>query len=136
MICSNTGDRQLSTILVVQDSNIPLAADSKILNSFKEVYVSIGQGTGTLLWIQQNQPDLIILNLEGSKIAELDLIAALKLDWLTRHIPILAIVNQSDRFQAANLDCDAYIAKSYSTLELEKAICSLVSNPVCLSYAS
>ncbi len=133
MISCKNDDPRLPTILVVQDSKTELISNSIIANSFKQVYVSIDQNSHTLAWIQQNQPDLIILNLEWSKLREMDLVTALRLDWLTRNIPILAI---GDCIYLFNLDCDACLIEPYSTSDLEKAICSLISSPVCLSYAS
>jgi len=132
MISSKNDDSRLPTIIVVQDSTTKLILNSIIENSFKQVYIS-SQNSNTLGWIQQNQPDLIILKIEWSKLKEMDLVATLRLDWLTRNIPILAI---GDGISLLNLDCNAYLVEPYSTSDLEKAICSLISSPVCLSYAS
>ena len=141
MISTNLNIKQLPAVLIVQDRSEKLALNSLIVNSFQQTYISITESvtknSNILVWIQQNQPYLIILNLAWSKINELDLITALRLDWLTRDIPILAIAKcKKDRFRVMNLDCNAYLFKPYSTLELEQTICSLVANPICLSCAS
>ena len=176
MVCDSIGVRQLPAIAIVQDSSTKLPSDSSVINSFKQIYISATKNVNILLWIQQNQPDLIILNLELSKISELDLVAALRLDWLTRNIPILVTINSHnwatpitentpiswqttsrpqglaseshktsplghntqpwDCLQVMNLDYDACLVKPYSTLELEKTVCSLVCSPACYSYAS
>ena len=141
MIFSNSNIRHLPAILIVQDSQEKLTLNSLGINSFQQTCISVTESvtknTDIFSWIQQNQPDLIILNLEWSKISELNLTTTLRLDWLTRNIPILAIANRkSDRFWITNLDCDAYLFKPYSKLELETAIVSLVSNFAGFSYAS
>ena len=123
-------------MLVIQDSTEILASDSAILNSFKQVYKTVTKSFDTLIWIQQNQPALIVLNLEDLEIDELDLVTALRTDWLTRNIPILAIADKCNRFRISNLDCDEYLSKPYSISKLEKAICSLVYSPSCTRYAS
>lgn len=104
-----------------------------ILDSFKKVYVSVSNNTNILHWIQQHQPDLIILDLNSSKTFDWDLITALKLDWLTRDLPILVISDEfSNRLQCkTNIDCNACLTKPYSTTELEQVICSLVDLPNC-----
>ena len=136
MMYGNANARQMPAMLVIQNSTKVLALDSAILNSFRQVYKSVTKSIDTLVWIQQNQPALMVLNLEDLEIEELDLVTALRTDWLTRNIPILAIADKCNRFKIANLDCDRYLLKPYSALELERAICSLVSSPSCMRYAS
>lgn len=127
-------DQYSPTVLVVKDDQTRLVSDSLVLDSLHKVYLPVLQAREILSWVQQHQPDLIILDLEWLQIVNLELIAVLRLDWLTRNIPILVITDSSTKqFQSrANLDYDAYLIKPYSTIELEQAICSLVSSPTCL----
>lgn len=124
-------------ILVVQNRPANLATNSDILNYFSKVYVSLFDVTEILLWIQQNQPDLIILDLPWLEITEAELITALRLDWLTRNIPILILSNICTNWSdiVPDLDYNACLCKPYLTSELEKLVCSLVSTPACLAYA-
>ena len=133
MIPCKNDDPRLPVILVVQDSKTELTSNSIIINSFRQVYISIHQNSNILVWIQQNQPDLIILNLEWSKLGDMGLVTALRSDWLTQNIPLIAI---GDCTSLLNSDCDARLVKPYSTSDLEKTICSLISSPVCLKCAS
>ncbi len=123
----------LPTILIARDHSTKLIFDSPILASFNQVYVPIIEATAILAWVQQRQPDLIILDIQWSKIVELGLITTLRLDWLTRNIPIVIISSLSEqKIQLkTNLDGDAYLTKPYSTQELEKVVCSLAPCPAC-----
>ena len=125
----------LPTVLIVNDEGEKLTANSAIFASLNQVSMSISEAIKVLSWIQQNQPDLIILNLELRQIIKLQLVAALRLDWLTRKIPIMVITNSNRRFQLGKkLDCDVCLIKPYSAIELGKAICSLISTPACEVY--
>lgn len=125
------------TILVVKNDQAELASDSPILASFNKFHIPLVPATEILSWVQQHQPDLIILDIEWSEIVKSELIAVLRLDWLTRNIPILVITNFSANQlkPRANVDCDACLMRPYSAIELEQAICSLLSGVnVCLPF--
>ena len=122
--------QKIQTILIVNDDRTKLSDNSTVLTSFKIIYFSITEALSILPWVQQHQPDLIILDLEWSKVLELQLIASLRLDWLTRSIPILMITNLPPVPSAASLDYNACLIKPYSLFELEQNICSLLSLPV------
>ena len=119
------------TLLIVNDNRAELSANSTVLTSFNQIYFSIAEAPSILSWVQQHQPDLIILDLEWSEVVELQLIATLRLDWLTRTIPILVIADSAPSQSVASLDYNAYLTKPYSLFELEETICSLISLPVC-----
>ncbi|MEL6495569.1 MAG: hypothetical protein AAFQ41_10675, partial [Cyanobacteria bacterium J06623_7] len=59
------------------------------------------------------------------------LISTLKLDWLTRNIPILTIGDSLRQKSLNSLNYDAHLTKPYSLSELEQTICSLVCLPAC-----
>ncbi|MEO1672163.1 MAG: hypothetical protein AAFR77_15510 [Cyanobacteria bacterium J06631_2] len=117
----------MQTLLVVSDNKMQFAPQSHISTAFNLVNISILEPAAILSWVQQYQPDLVILNLEWSQVIDLQLITALRLDWLTRSIPILMLGNSSISEQtSAALDYDAFLSKPYSNSALERAICSLV----------
>lgn len=121
------------TILLVSNDRNLLSSDSLIINSLNQVCISILEATQVITWIQQHQPDLIILDLGWLEIINLQLITALRLDWLTRNIPIAIITNSEKQpfCSLATLDYDACLIKPFSTQELEQTICSLISIPAC-----
>lgn len=99
--------------------------------------MSILEFAKILPWVQQYQPDLIVLDLASSQIINLQLIAALRLDWLTRNIPILILAGSTSKQieLLEQLDYNDFLIKPYSSVELGKKICSLVSTPACKIYA-
>ena len=131
-------EKRSPTIFIIQVSKTRLASDSLVLDSFDKIYIPLSEKTNILGWIQQHQPDLIILDLQRSEITDWSIVTILKLDWLTRNIPILVISNEfSNRFQCVqNFNCDACLIKPYTTVELEEVICSLVYVRACETYAN
>ncbi len=135
---STTFNYRSKTVLIVNNNGVKLGSNSLILASFHQVFLSVSEVHPAISWVQQHQPDLIILDLEWSPIAQLQLITALRLDWLTRNIPIMLIVNSTVKGLGINeqLDYDACLVKPYSMTDLERTICSLVSTPACELYAT
>ncbi|MEM8676193.1 MAG: response regulator [Cyanobacteria bacterium P01_G01_bin.67] len=128
----------LPSVLVVSNSKTMLISNSSVIASLDQVCISILEATKILPWVQQHQPDLIILDISWSQIIKLQLIAALRVDWLTRNIPILVITSsRSQQLQSwETLDYDACLFKPYAMKELEQTICSLVSTPACETYSN
>ena len=119
------------TVLVVGNSKAQQLKNSSLLASLNCVYLSAFQDN-IISWIQQHQPDLIVLELDWSQVVHLQLVSALRLDWLTRLIPIIAIVGLTAQKlrSAEQLDCDCLV-EPYSLSELEQSICKLVPLPTC-----
>lgn len=128
-LCSPT------VLLVSNDLNL-LITDSSIINSLNQVCISILEAAKIITWVQQHQPDVIILDLGWSEIINLQLIATLRLDWLTRNIPIAIVASSGvQQFHSgARLDYDVCLVKPFTTQELEQTICSLISTPACECY--
>lgn len=119
------------TILVVSNGKAQQLKKSTLLASLNCVYLSAADDS-IISWIQQHQPDTIVLELDWSQVVHLQLVSALRLDWLTRLIPIIAIVglNAQKLRSAEQLDCDCLV-EPYSLSELEQSICKLLSLPAC-----
>ncbi|MEY2856428.1 MAG: hypothetical protein RLZZ74_737 [Cyanobacteriota bacterium] len=73
-------DRQpcSQTLLIVNNSQEKLTPSCSILASFNQIYISILEAPTILPWIQQHQPDLIILDLEWFQVIDLQLITTLR----------------------------------------------------------
>ena len=124
----------LQTLLVVNKGQTELDLNSPVLASFHQVCISSLATTKIITLVQQHQPDLVILDLEWLEAVDSQLIPALRLDWLTRNIPILLITDTSGLQSLQNLDYDVRLHRSCSLLELEKTICFLTSISVCESH--
>lgn len=122
-------------ILIIQNNREQqqLGANSRILAWHDQVYIYSKKATTILSGVQQHQPDLVVLDLELFQIKEMELISLLRLDWLTRTIPIIIVTNLASQSKLAttNLDYDASLVKPYSLQELERVICSLLPTPEC-----
>lgn len=117
-------------ILIISNNKTKLTLSCSILAFFNQFQITFDEQE-TLSWIHQHQPDLIILDLKESE--QLPLVTTLKLDWLTRDIPMIAIIDSTARQldPSANLNDDACLSKPYSVVELEQKICSLVLTCKC-----
>lgn len=127
----------LPTVLVINNNQSKLPSDSLLLASLNQVCIPMMESSKILDWIQQHQPDLIVLDIAWSQIINLQLIAALRLDWLTRNIPIMIITGSTmpQIEMLGQLDYDAFLIKPYSVAELGEKICSLLTTPVCEVYS-
>ena len=124
-----------STILIVQDRSEKIELDSPILTNSNVVCFSNLENTTLLSWIQQNQPDLIILKLMQTEESFSSLITPLRLDWLTRNIPIIVTGDIFTLKSVANLDFNASLTTPYSAKELDGVICSLIRTSGCQIFA-
>ena len=126
------------SILIARDYQEQLELNSEILAASEQVYVPVINVTAILAWVQQHQPDLIVLDIKSSEIVKSGLITALRLDWLTRGISILVIsdLSPTNAMSQSDLDCDAYLTRSSSSVKLEETICSLVPSPLCQPVVS
>ena len=125
------GNSHSPTILIVQNSFRKLELDSSILSLFNIVHLSQSENTAVLSWIQQNQPDLIVLELDCLEKPYESLITSIRLDWLTRDIPIIVTGNKFVLQSMNNLDYDACITTPYLAKKLYRVICSLIDSPFC-----
>ena len=124
-------DGRLPTIFIVRDNERKIELNSRILSAFNLIYCSGSQNRKNLSWIQQNQPDLIIVECEHSLNSCSSLITPLKLDWLTRDIPIIIAGNRFALKSIADLDYNACLNLPYSGVDLDRIICSLIGLPIC-----
>ena len=128
-------NEHLPTILVVRDSQRKIELNSHILSAFNVVCLLKAQDTAILIWIQQNQPDLIVIEYNSLLEPYSNLITPLKLDWLTRNIPIVVAGNRFTLKSIENLDYDACLNSPYSATDLDRVICSLLRLPNCHIFA-
>ncbi|MEL6495006.1 MAG: hypothetical protein AAFQ41_07760, partial [Cyanobacteria bacterium J06623_7] len=61
------------TLLILNRDQARLSAHSTVLASFNQIYFSFAGTSNILPWIQQNQPDLIVLDFTWSETVNLQL---------------------------------------------------------------
>ena len=119
------------TVLVVEDNEDNLIYISTALALLNCHSIITKDAIKSLSLAQENQPDMIILDIKMPKLSGIDLINLLKLDWLTRNIPVIAVTALA-REQEKKLILDAgfndYLVKPFLIEDLEQIICSHILN--------
>jgi len=104
----------MATILVVEDNPTNMQLSSFLLESANYTVLAATTAEMALALAQEQQPDLILMDIQLPGMDGLQATALLKADEATRHIPVfaltaLAMKGDEERIRAAG--CDGYIAK-------------------------
>jgi CheY-like chemotaxis protein len=121
-----------ATILVVEDDQDNLTYISTALSLFNYHCLIAENALTALSLAQQRQPDLILLDVRMPEISGIELLKILRLDWLTKSIPVIAVTALAgDREQEMikNAGFDGCLVKPYLLEELEQIVYSHISNP-------
>jgi len=113
------------TILVVEDNPDNLAYVSTALELFRCRCLTAPNAIEGLSLAQRYQPNLILMDILMPEIDGIELLKILKLDWLTRTIPVVAMTALSGRKARAAIaqaGFDGFLLKPYSLEELEMII--------------
>jgi CheY-like chemotaxis protein len=108
---------QMPRILVVEDnlmhySVIRITLEMHGFNNLECVH----DGQNALATVEQNPPDLILLDLDLPVITGYQVAANIRGNPYLRHIPIFAVtssINDQVRYQALEAGCDEFIPKPY-----------------------
>lgn len=113
--------RQAPCVLVVEDEG----AQREVLNYNLEAegfeVVVADNGEDALLLVQEEQPDLIVLDWMLPKVSGIEVCRQVKADPATRSIPIIMLSARSeevDRVRGLETGADDYVVKPYSVVEL------------------
>ena len=119
------------TILAIEDDEDNLLYISSALNLFNYRCLTASNAMLGLSIAQRWQPDLILLDVKMPHISGIELVKILKIDWLTRKIPVVAVTALA-REKEKRIILDAgfrdYLLKPYLLKELENIICSNITN--------
>jgi CheY-like chemotaxis protein len=118
-----------ATILVVDDNpiNLKLVSDLLCFEGYRVVKAEDGEQAAAS--VQQDPPDLILLDVDLPGIDGLTLTERLKSDQVTAHIIIVALTAfamRGDRQRAMAAGCDAYVTKPIDTRELPGQVAELL----------
>lgn len=120
-----------TTILVVEDDEDNLIYIATALTLFNYRCLSAKTALTGLSLAQQWQPDLILLDVRMPQIDGLELLKMLKLDLLTKAIPIIAVTalaGKREQKMIVDAGFDGCLIKPYLLEELEDIICSHIFN--------
>ncbi len=101
-------------ILIVEDNELNMKLLHDVLEAHGYQTIVTGTGEAALALARDEQPDLILLDLQLPDISGLDVARRLKEDRETRTIPVVAVTAFAmvgDERKALTSGCDAYVAK-------------------------
>jgi len=111
-------------ILLADDDDAVHAAVRRVASKFGHELISVNRGSTVVEQAIQTSPDVIVLDIEFPDADGRDLLAALKRDPRTAHIPVLVWsgrrANTSDSRIALDLGAEDYVEKSDAQLMLRK----------------
>jgi two-component system cell cycle response regulator DivK len=120
----------MATILIVEDNPANMKLTSLLLDNVGHtVLCAVDAETGLTL-ARDDQPDLILMDLQLPGMDGLAATALLKQDPATAAIPVIALTAMAmkeDREKSKVAGCDAYIAKPLRYKELYAAIDTLLA---------
>jgi CheY-like chemotaxis protein len=121
----------VATILVVDDNPINLKLVSDLLAFEGHRVIKAADGEEAADRVQQDPPDLILLDVDLPGIDGLTLAKRLKADSQTADIIIVALTAfamKGDRQKAMAAGCDAYVTKPIDTRELPAQVAELLQH--------
>ena len=101
-------------ILIVEDNELNMKLLRDVLEAYGYATITTAQGAAALTLARENQPELILMDLQLPDISGFDAVGRLKADQETRTIPIVAVTAFAmvgDERKALMSGCDAYVAK-------------------------
>jgi two-component system, cell cycle response regulator DivK len=116
-------------ILVVEDDRLSLVLLRQLLTAQGYEILQSPEGWDGISRARNEQPDLILMDIQLPDISGLDAILLLKQDDQTRDIPIIAVtafVTPEVKAKALKSGCDAYVAKPLNISNLLRTVESLL----------
>jgi two-component system, cell cycle response regulator DivK len=123
----------MAKILVIEDNPANMALATFLLQSVGHAALSATDAEAGLTLAREQQPDLILMDIQLPGMDGLKATALLKQDELTRAIPVIALTalamsGDEERIRAAG--CDGYIAKPFAYREFLATIAAQLSQAV------
>lgn len=113
--------RQAPCVLVVEDEGAQREVLQYNLEAEGFEVVVADNGEDALLLVQEEQPDLMVLDWMLPKVSGIEVCRQVKADPATRSIPIIMLSarsEESDRVRGLETGADDYVVKPYSVVEL------------------
>jgi chemosensory pili system protein ChpA (sensor histidine kinase/response regulator) len=126
---------QLATVLVVDDSLTVRRASQRLLERHGYAVALARDGVEAMAYLGDNQPALILLDIEMPRMDGFELLATLRDDTRWRDIPVVMITSRmADRHRerAMQLGANAYMGKPYR----EDALLALLSEMLAEKHSS
>ena len=101
-------------ILIVEDNALNLKLLRDVLEAYGYQTITTGEGAAAFAIACEEQPDLILMDLQLPDVSGFDAVRRLKDHAATRRIPVVAVTAfamSGDERKALLSGCDAYVAK-------------------------
>lgn len=111
-------------ILVVDDELTTCVLLEHFLSSQYEV-ITKSSGIEALEWLQNNLPDLIISDIQMTKMNGFELLKEVRLKGYTKHTPIIMLSGRTEskeRIKCYQLGAQDYLTKPFNPEELEELV--------------
>ncbi|PCJ29820.1 MAG: two-component system response regulator [Rickettsiales bacterium] len=111
-------------VFAIEDNELNLKLFRDLLKIQKCDIILSDDGVGVLETAIEEQPDLILMDIQLGDINGMDLIRDLKMHEKTKHIPIIAITAlamKNDELQILEAGCAMYLAKPVAINDFFKA---------------
>lgn len=111
-------------ILVVDDEMSICLLLENFLSQDYDV-VSINDGLEALEWLEENLPDLIISDIQMTKMDGYEFLTSVRQRGFTRHTPIIMLSGKSEskeRIKCYRLGAQDYLTKPFNPEELEELV--------------
>jgi CheY-like chemotaxis protein len=125
-----------ATLLLIEDSKLLRAASSRLLTNAGFTVKIAGDGEEALRVVQENPPDLILLDMLLPKMGGAEVLHALKQDSVTAHIPVIVLSSLSQQNETKLKSEGAALYFEKSRLELDIGGATLVAAIERLLHAS
>ena len=119
----------MATVLIVEDNPANLALAIVLLQSAGHTVLTAADAEAGLTLARDEQPDLILMDIQLPGMDGLEATALLKRDDATRAIPVIALTalamkGDEERIRAAG--CDGYVAKPMRYQEILATIAAML----------
>ena len=101
-------------ILIVEDNALNMKLLRDVLEAYGYQTITTEEGTAAFAIACEEQPDLILMDLQLPDVSGFDAVRRLKDHAATRSIPVIAVTAfamSGDERKALSSGCDAYVAK-------------------------
>lgn len=115
----------LHQVLIVEDSHPTANQIARYLSELGAIATIHAQGEGAVEQALHADPDVIILDLLLPHLSGWDVLAQLKADPRTQHIPVLIISVVDEKAQALAMGASEYLVKPISRQQFYSALCKI-----------
>ncbi|MGB9595278.1 MAG: response regulator [Candidatus Poribacteria bacterium] len=108
-------------VLVIEDNDKNRKLVKIILEANKYEVIEATTAEESLKYLQDDKPDIILLDIQLPNMGGLELVKVLKSRQDTKDIPIIAVTAyamKGDKERILSTECDAYISKPIDTRQL------------------